>query len=41
MFNPYGNILSLKIMMDDDVGKSKGFGFISFETPDEAEQVKS
>jgi len=39
LFNPYGNILSLKIMMDDDVGKSKGFGFISFETPDEAEQA--
>jgi len=39
LFKPYGSILSLKIMMDDDINKSKGFGFISFETPEEAEQA--
>jgi len=33
-FSACGNILSLKIMQED--GISKGFGFICFETPDEA-----
>jgi len=33
-FSIYGNIISLKIMQED--GISKGFGFICFETPEEA-----
>ena len=33
-----GKVVSLKIMTDDG-GKGKGFGFISFENPDEAEKV--
>lgn len=38
LFQTFGNILSLKIMVDDDQGgKSKGFGFVSYETPEGAE----
>ena len=33
-----GKIISVKIMTDD-IGKAKGFGFISFESPEEAEKV--
>jgi len=35
MFNKYGKISSVKIMRGED-GKSKGFGFVSFESPEEA-----
>jgi len=35
MFNNYGKISSVKIMRNDE-GKSKGFGFVSFESPEEA-----
>jgi len=33
-----GKVVSLKIMTDE-YGKGKGFGFISFESPEEAEKV--
>lgn len=36
--NDAGKVVSLKIMTDD-IGKGKGFGFISFENPDEAEKA--
>jgi polyadenylate-binding protein len=35
MFEPYGMITSAVIQSDDD-GKNKGFGFVNFETHDEA-----
>lgn len=34
-FAPYGNITSV-IVMKDDAGKSKGFGFVCYSTPEEA-----
>lgn len=38
MFSKYGKISSLKIMKGDD-GKSKGFGFVSFEDAEHAENA--
>lgn len=34
-FSPYGNITSAKVMTDSN-GRSKGFGFVCFSTPEEA-----
>jgi len=34
-FSKFGNITSAKVMQDDD-GRSKGFGFVCFEKPDDA-----
>jgi len=38
MFTPFGTIKSA-IIMRDDQGKSKGFGFVNFENPEEAEDA--
>lgn len=37
-FTMFGPILSCKVMLDDS-GKSKGYGFIHFESPEAAEQA--
>ena len=34
-FEPYGTITSLKLMMDEE-SKCRGFGFVCYETPEEA-----
>jgi len=36
LFEKYGKISSVKVMKAED-GKSKGFGFVSFDTPEEAQ----
>lgn len=38
LFGEYGKIISAKVMAGDD-GKSRGFGFVSFEEPEGAERA--
>jgi len=38
LFTPYGNVISAKVMKDDG-GKHKGFGFVSFQEPEQAEKA--
>jgi RNA recognition motif-containing protein len=35
-FQTYGNVIDAKIITDRDSGRSKGFGFVTFETPEAA-----
>jgi len=37
LFSPFGTITSVVIMMDDKTNESKGFGFINFETHEQAQ----
>lgn len=39
MFLKYGKITSYKVIMGDDTGKNKGFGFVSFEDSEAAEKA--
>ena len=34
----FGHVLSLKVVTDES-GRSKGFGFVSYETPEQAQRV--
>ncbi|HEX5805846.1 MAG TPA: RNA-binding protein [Macromonas sp.] len=36
-FGGYGNVLSAKVMMDRDTGRSKGFGFVEMSSDAEAQ----
>lgn len=33
LFCPYGNLLSVRIMVEKDSGRSRGFGFVSYDAP--------
>lgn len=37
LFNDFGTIVSSKIMIDQSTGKSLGYGFVRFETPQDAQ----
>ena len=37
-FAAFGSVKSAKIITDRDTGRSKGFGFIEMETPEEAQE---
>jgi len=36
LFKEFGTILSAKVIMDRETGRSKGFGFVEFEDDDAA-----
>lgn len=36
LFEPYGNVQSAKVITDKQTRRSKGFGFVEFETEAEA-----
>lgn len=33
LFCPYGTLLSVRIMVEKDTGRSRGFGFVSYDSP--------
>lgn len=41
LFNQYGNIDDIKVIKDFETGRSKGFGFITYSTPEEADSALS
>lgn len=40
-FSEHGNVVSAKVMMDRDSGRSKGFGFVEMNSPEEAQAAIS
>ncbi len=38
-FAAFGNVLSAKIIMERETNRSKGFGFVEFESKEEGEQA--
>lgn len=36
MFAPHGTVVSAKVIMDRETGRSKGFGFVEMSTDEEA-----
>ncbi|CAI9753771.1 unnamed protein product [Fraxinus pennsylvanica] len=40
-FSSYGNIVERQIMMDHNTGRSRGFGFVTFENEDSVEKIFS
>lgn len=39
VFAPYGSIISAKVMMERDTGRSKGFGFVEMSSENEAQSA--
>ncbi|KAK6125045.1 hypothetical protein DH2020_041223 [Rehmannia glutinosa] len=40
-FSPYGSIVEQQIMLDHNTGRSRGFGFVTFENEDAVEKIFS
>ena len=38
-FAPHGNVIEAKLMTDRDTGRSRGFGFVTLSTPEEAQRA--
>ncbi len=41
VFTNFGSVLSAKVVMDRFSGRSKGFGFVEMESPEEAQKAMS
>jgi RNA recognition motif-containing protein len=39
-FEQHGEVIDAKVILDRDTGKSRGFGFVTFSSSDEAEAAK-
>lgn len=37
LFEPHGTVQSAQVIMDRDTGRSKGFGFVEMDSPEQAE----
>ncbi|HMT00999.1 MAG TPA: hypothetical protein PKC14_01620 [Candidatus Absconditabacterales bacterium] len=40
MFAAYGKVVFAKVVLDKETGRSKGYGFVEYETIDEASKAK-
>ena len=40
-FSTYGNVVEYQIMLDHKTGRSRGFGFVTFDSEDSVEKVFS
>lgn len=38
-FSVVGKVVSAEVIMDRDTGRSRGFGFVEFETPEEVDKA--
>ncbi|CCF57161.1 hypothetical protein KAFR_0C01680 [Kazachstania africana CBS 2517] len=38
-FSQYGNIIDAQLMLDKDTGRSRGFGFVTYDSPDAVDRV--
>lgn len=41
IFSEFGSVASAKVITDRDTGRSKGFGFVEFESDDEGKKAEA